>query len=397
MLSGHDVERVCDVIASAFTQDELDRLLYGRLDLDRRLLVADGPFLTVVHDVVRVAQRLGKEAALIVEVAEARPSRPDAQELYELYVGSLLDEGRQKALDEARLSAIERFGLGPRVSLQKAGVQQLIHPATVGNPGLQRRVRQDLPSVNMALWAEQILRLGAQVCRVEIQGSGVGTGFLVGPNTLLTNHHVLADVIESPSMARDVLLRFDCRLLRTGLPAAGTTVRLAENEWLLDSSPPSAGERQDDPDAMLPTVDELDYALLRLARPIGLERLREQVAESSVRGWVYLRATEPAIAVGMPLAIVQHQRSLPLTLALDTSAVLSVNANRTRVRYSTNTDEGSSGSPCFDIQLGIIAIHHYGDPLHDRAGYNQGVPIETIRQRLARLNKLDLLAGEPPL
>ena len=41
----------------------------------------------------------------------------------------------------------------------------------------------------------------------------------------------------------------------------------------------------------------------------------------------------------------QHPEGTPLKLALDTEAVISLNANNTRVLYSTNTEPGSSGSP----------------------------------------------------
>ena len=76
----------------------------------------------------------------------------------------------------------------------------------------------------------------------------------------------------------------------------------------------------------------------------------------------------------MPIMIVQHPKAEPLALAVDTLGVQSLNANKTRVRYNTNTESGSSGSPCFNINWGLVALHHYGDPLYDQARYNQGIP-----------------------
>ena len=52
-------------------------------------------------------------------------------------------------------------------------------------------------------------------------------------------------------------------------------------------------------------------------------------------------------------------RKRPLKLAPDTEAVLSVNANGTRVRYANNTEPGSSGSPVFDINWNLVALHHH--------------------------------------
>ena len=46
-------------------------------------------------------------------------------------------------------------------------------------------------------------------------------------------------------------------------------------------------------------------------------------------------------------------------------SLLSSNANNTRVRYRTNTEEGSSGAPCFDKDWELVALHHSGDPNYE--------------------------------
>jgi hypothetical protein len=42
----------------------------------------------------------------------------------------------------------------------------------------------------------------------------------------------------------------------------------------------------------------------------------------------------------------------------------------------------------------LIALHHYGDPLHNQAQFNQGIPAIMIRERLQREKKESAL-GEP--
>jgi hypothetical protein len=60
------------------------------------------------------------------------------------------------------------------------------------------------------------------------------------------------------------------------------------------------------------------------------------------------------------------------------------NGNGTRLRYDTNTEGGSSGSPCLDAKLNLVALHHGGDPDTGRlAQYNQGIPIDRIVSHLA--------------
>jgi V8-like Glu-specific endopeptidase len=89
----------------------------------------------------------------------------------------------------------------------------------------------------------------------------------------------------------------------------------------------------------------------------------------------------------LPLFIVQHPAAAPLKLAFDSEAVLAVNGNGTRVTYTTNTLGGSSGSPCFNQHLELVALHHAGDPDYTpmyAPTFNEGIPIGAIRQRLQR-------------
>ena len=104
----------------------------------------------------------------------------------------------------------------------------------------------------------------------------------------------------------------------------------------------------------------------------------------------------PALYPRMPLQILLHPRAAPLKLAVDTDAVTRVNANGTRVRYATNTEAGSSGSPCFDMDFLLVALHHYGDPQYHQPKYNQGIPIGKIRDRLTRVGRAAALGGASP-
>ena len=89
---------------------------------------------------------------------------------------------------------------------------------------------------------------------------------------------------------------------------------------------------------------------------------------------------------GTPLFIVQHPLTAPLKLALDTDAVIGLNGNKTRVNYRTNTEPGSSGSPTFDQNWDLVALHHGFE-----AGQNQGIPFDAILS-LVQTRGLNMLA-----
>ena len=74
-----------------------------------------------------------------------------------------------------------------------------------------------------------------------------------------------------------------------------------------------------------------------------------------------------------------------MKLALDFDARMQVNANATRVLYQTKTEEGSSGSPCFNESWDVVALHHAGDASYEgfyNPAFNEGIPISTIVERL---------------
>src|SRR5262249_17145068 len=136
--------------------------------------------------------------------------------------------------------------------------------------------------------------------------------------------------------------------------------------------------------------------------PVGSKSAFPNVrpGEPLTRGWVRVPDAAPPFKERMPVLIAQHPDGQPLKLAADTDAVdrkagLWVNANGTRIRYATTTEGGPSGSPCFDFDWNLIALHHYGDPAqHHPAGWNQGVPIGMVRSRLQRIGKADALGGD---
>lgn len=176
---------------------------------------------------------------------------------------------------------------------------------------------------------------------------------------------------------------------RDAFVASTSPVRRRARE-LIESSPPSVGEHNGTPDDPPPKGDELDFVLVRLARRIGDEPVT--ATDQERRGWIDASSTvSPHLE--MPLLILQHPRAAPLNLAMDTRAVLRCSSER--IRHTVNTEPGSSGSPCFDFDWNLVAVHHYGDPGYGHPRYNQGVPIAAIRALLTKRNKQQAL-GESP-
>jgi hypothetical protein len=274
-----------------------------------------------------------------------------------------------------RLSIIE-------VAVQHGG--DTVFSASTTQARLERTIRDRIPQLNLAVWRERTTSVEGQVCRVEVDGHPVGTGFLVGPDAIITNYHVVERLFTDLLAANRVTVRFDYKVLANSARSAGIVVALHPTDWKLDYSPYAECEKRGQLSGT-PTLEELDYALLRLETPIGMEEFfPSETLNARRRGWLRLPTMLPDLSLKDPLLIVQHPDGAPLKLAIDTSAFLELNSNRTRMRYTTNTEPGSSGSPVFDLEWNLVALHHLGDPAVDKLTpeFNQGVPLDIVRRRI---------------
>jgi hypothetical protein len=360
-LSGEDIKRLATLLSGTLNLNDLESFVYASTG-DRLFVeyVAPGkPLKPTISDLLIALEDSGITSKFLGYVYANRPGRPDVRTEIVKYFPDAVAVPEQKS----------------ELSVQTAGAPQANAPTNAHAPGLQRNVRPYLAKLDIRVWQSRLTQIERRVCRVELEGNAVGTGFLVGPDTVLTNWHVF-EAAKDQGKVDALGCRFDYELLPDGKVQPGQLVMLQAG-GLVDSSPYSKAEGTDKPDNPLPTTAELDYALLRLSSRVG-----EQQVDGAARGWIALpKAVLPLTADG-PILIVQHPQGTPMKLAMDTQAVIGLNGNGTRINYRTNTDPGSSGSPVFTMDWDLVALHHSGDPAWVNPTYNQGVPIELVRQRI---------------
>jgi hypothetical protein len=228
-----------------------------------------------------------------------------------------------------------------------------------------------LPSVqfeNVGRWLDKLSRLRRAVARFEPQPcaqskAGFGTGFLVAPDLLMTNWHVVKDHLSSAKNPQLVVIRFDYEVDVAGAEGPERLCGLAD-AWDCGHSSLHGG---------------LDYALVRLREAPGNDPVG-----GTKRGFIKVDGSQRPGDME-PLMILQHPDAMPLKLSIGT--VNQLEANGHRVTYNANTLGGSSGSPCFNSALEPVALHHWGDVDH-----NRGVRLDAILEDLRRRN-LDGLLG----
>jgi len=155
-----------------------------------------------------------------------------------------------------------------------------------------------------------------------------GTGWLLAPSLLITNHHVFnaRDDNEPDASEADFLRQ-----------ALGTTV-----QFDVDSKD---GGTEPIPLTEIVASDlNLDYAIARLAAPqdrAGLD--------------VDWSAFSPGKDEVVPLNIIQHPIGQPKKIAIRNN--LATYATSPEIRYFTSTLGGSSGSPVLNDQWRVVGIH----------------------------------------
>lgn len=218
----------------------------------------------------------------------------------------------------------------------------------------------DVPSDDRARRAGRPVARIVELLSSTRVGDGFATGFLVRPGgPLLTNWHVFADADE----ARGCGAQFGFERDASGLLSNGSIFEL-------------------DPDRLFLSDKRLDIALIgvRPAPTMGTGTIREY-------GSVRLIPSLGKILVGQPLSIIQHPAGRHKHWAeRQNKLLLDPTDADLFLTYSTDTLQGSSGSPAFNYDWELIAVHRCGVPrkvngqIVTRTGqpWRKGMPEEEV-------------------
>ncbi len=307
---------------------------------------------------------------------------------YWTVVEQVAAEGWMTDLSRAAFEAVPRNELMANLAV-KLGITALHGIAVPGAgavvasaPVLERMVRDRSDLVDLPGFLAQLSALEGQTCRIEsVTGARlkpIGTGFLVGPDLVLTNHHVIEPMLTGGSTAQ---CRFDYLTDAAGIEVRrGVEAPLAA-DWHVISRPHDCADVSLD-DTALPAPDNLDFALMRLATPVGdTARQGDLGPDNPARGWIAIDPLLTAVQ-GDDLFILQHPLGAPLKLGI--GRVTKDKGQGLRLQHDVTTEPGSSGSPVFNRHLSLVALHHVGDPNSFRnAAFNQAVPMARIVSYLA--------------
>jgi len=195
---------------------------------------------------------------------------------------------------------------------------------------------------------EQWLNLSHSVVRIS-NSAGVGTGFLVAHDLIITNNHVIHD----KEIARESDFTFNYQLDRFEKEQPTHTVHTLPN-GLFHTSPMAQYNA---------TSSELDYSIVQL------QDVPEQILP------LVLKPTAPVR--DSRVTIIQHPGGSYKKISLQNNFVEYV--DEFVVQYTTSTEPGSSGSPVLNDKFEVVAIHHAGGDLAEPATKRHYLRNEAVR------------------
>ncbi|AQU80188.1 endonuclease [Planococcus faecalis] len=204
------------------------------------------------------------------------------------------------------------------------------------------------------------LDVSKAVCRIAIRGKngqleGYGTGFLVSPNLLLTNNHVL----ETAESAMYAVAEFNYQDDVHFMPLEIISFRL-------------------DPRLFFITNEALDFTL------VAVEPNNSNAVPLANFGYLPLLPKPGKILEGEYVTIIQHPNGGPKAITIRENEVKFISSDF--VQYVSDTEPGSSGSPVFNDQWMVVSLHHAGipDPNDNNVWIaNEGIRISSIIQHLS--------------
>ncbi len=204
-------------------------------------------------------------------------------------------------------------------------------------------------------YLEKGLIVGKSVCRIKINnGSGrepdYGTGFLVSPNLLLTNNHVL----PSYEIAIDSSAQFNY-------------------EKDLDFNERKMQEFTFAPDVFFMTNIDLDFTL------IAVNEKSNSGTGISDFGYLPLIKQTGKVLLGEYVSIIQHPEGRHKSIVLRENKITDIFDYF--IHYTADTCPGSSGSVVCNDNWNVIALHHSSIPDPEYPGQyiaNEGIRISSI-------------------
>jgi endonuclease G len=178
------------------------------------------------------------------------------------------------------------------------------------------------------------------VARIDLGGGSYGTGFLITPEVLITNNHVLPDA----GTAARAHAHFHYEVDLSDAPVGPIVVELRPEKLFFTSS-----------------QNKLDFSVVAVDGSVPL----------ALYGCLPLIGGTGKVSEGEWLTIIQHPNGGRKQVCVRENKL--IKRTDDMLWYTTDTEPGSSGSPVFNNDWFVVALHHAGVP-ETKDGVTQTAP-----------------------
>jgi endonuclease G len=209
--------------------------------------------------------------------------------------------------------------------------------------GLERVLgTSDLCSINFLARGLEAAKAIARIRVRRADGSGewYGTGFLVAPGLLLTNHHVLANADQAALAIAEFNFEHDLH----GVESPRRAYNLAPSRLFFSDS-------------------SLDCSFVEVA-PRSFDGM-----PLTEFGYLPLMQASGKAIDGEWVSMIQHPGGQPKQIAIRDSQIVTLTSEdalnielENFIHYTTDSEPGSSGAPVLNDQWQVVALHHRGVP-----------------------------------
>lgn len=335
VLTGKQKKKLADALEKAFrTYPSLNTLVMTELDMRLESITPPAAMGLVTLELVDWAEAEGKLDDLLRGAMSAMPKSP--------------------FLSPVILDFVLTSPGAPALKLQGE---------------LERQFLRDGDTKNFAAWQAKIDAVKRCVCLIQLHEEGelvgLGTGFLIAPDLIMTAHHV----------AREL----------TGVGGRAVFDYLRPND---DVNAAPYADIEDDALVWQSPEEKLDCAVLRLSWPAG----SGGASGPATRGKLSLR--ERPVDEGAAVLILQHPDSRPLEISIG-GATSQIAPDR--LHYTAGTEPGSSGSPVMTLGGAVIAVHHHADERQKKNGGTQmGAILAKLQEEAPELYSIVVSKPKPP-
>lgn len=335
---------------AALRRSSLTMILVEELDRDYKAVVEAGSFEEEVFSLLLTAKREGWLNELVQAAVRRFPKAPALRDMVETF--ALVGSAEPAAAPAARGDA---------------------------DPAMARIMERGGDGAAMPLWVHGLREARLRVGKLCDDQSPRGTGFLVGPDLVLTTGYMLDFIVrkEGGPEIPDARLLFEeerdpdkvFAMESVAHEPSDQRIKVGlASDWLVhremwDRANYSLSESE------IPALPSLDFALLRLNRKIGLEPL----ANGQMRGWFRLPLDLPADLSGTDILSFHHGGGGDLQMM--TGKIEGWQKDGRRFSYRGSLGGGSGGAAILDAKLVPLGMHELG---------NKGLSWAVRADRIAR-------------